>query len=217
MGTSPRSHEPSSSSSSSPPLAGFISVAPWPAAAGSGCFLGFFAGFGAVFGVPAVPVAVPPPSRGRCRWRGRAGGVIGWVAMARGGHGGDPRGCVALPPCRCHLPVSPAAGTGLRAQNGRERQGSVPVWLCCRSSDGDGGFAGLYQEGTGLSPARGMREEGVRPLAGPERGQRPAALRVPYPHSLSLRWETARTHTHRHRERFQAASGKSDLILPFRV
>lgn len=168
--------------------------------------LGVFLGFSLVFGVflACQPCPWPSPRPPAGAADGAAGPVwcdrVGGDRWPGGTRGGSPwvRGPAALP-------VSPAGvtcprGWRLRAQNGRERQGSVPVWLCCRGCDGEGAFAGLYQEGTGLSPARGDAGRGVRPLAGPARGQRPAPLRVPYSHSLSLRWETAQPHTHRHTE-----------------
>lgn len=152
-----------------------------------------------------------------------------------------PGGCAIPPPA-----AGCCSGDGAQNGRGEAGQcPGGAVLQDQRWARGGVGFAGVYSwEAGGIDPGmgRGAAPSPVgcgeargeldplptQPLARPhavpwpERGQRAAPLRVPCFHSLSLLRsrlaESADTHTHRHsRERFKAASGKSDLILPFRV
>lgn len=81
---------------------------------------------------------------------------------------------------------------------------------------GTGALLGSIKRGQGCPQPGGCGKRGSDPWQGPrgDRDQRHCVSPIPI-HCLCA--GRRHGHTHRHRERFQAASGKSDLILPFRV
>lgn len=222
-----------------------------------GFFWCFFGDSGGVFGVPAVPVAVPPPSRARCRWRGRGR----WCDRVGGdGEGGKSGGIPVDRWPRCP-PAASSRGDGGAAPSPRPARGAAAgrepkmegeegkkagqrPGVCLLQDQrwgGEGwlwGFAGVYLEfiwglfgqGAALSPV-GCREGGMDPpptdplpwqchmRCPPPRGDRAQrhCVSLIFIHCLcaGIGWERAQTHTDT--QRFEAAAGKSDSILPFRV